>query len=251
MLNRTKIKSVGILGFGAFGRLIAKHLSAHVDLQIHDPALGKDNLIQVGQCDVVILSVPVKVFDQTIDQLNPHLKPGAIVVDVGSVKMVPDWIMREKLPSTVEIVGTHPLFGPQSTKDGIMGRKIAVCPIRGKSAFKIAAFLKRILGLQVFITSAEKHDKDAAIVQGLTHLIARILLRMEPLPRNLTTASFDHLLEAIDMVRFDSENVYMAIEQENPFAADIRNQFFDLAEEIRAEIDTPANANIHPLRLYG
>ena len=82
-----------------------------------------------------------------------------------------------------------------------------------------------------------EHDRQAAIVQGVTHLVAKVLVRMEPLPTRLTTASFDHLMRATDMVRHDSAGVFLAIERDNPYAAEVRARFFSLAESARAELD--------------
>ena len=84
------------------------------------------------------------------------------------------------------------------------------------------------------------HDREAALVQGLTHLIAKILVAMEPLPRRMTTASFDLLMRATEMVRHDSPAVFMAIEQANPHARPVRDRFFALAEEMRAHLDRDA-----------
>jgi len=126
--------------------------------------------------------------------------------------------MEAELPPFVDIVGTHPLFGPQSARDGIRGRKIAICPVRGNTAPRIAAFLRGTLGLKVFITTPEEHDRELAVVQGVTHLIAKVLVRMKPLPKRFTTASFDHLMQATEMVRHDAASVFLAIECDNPFA---------------------------------
>ena len=75
------------------------------------------------------------------------------------------------------------------------------------------------------------------MVQGLTHLIACVLMAMEPLPTRMTTASFDRLMQAVDMVRHDSPAVFRAIERDNPFAAEVRARFFTLADAARNESD--------------
>jgi prephenate dehydrogenase len=241
------ITSIGLVGFGAFGRLIADHLHPYFPLVACDPALRADDcrhgrvrfgtVAEVGRSDLVILAVPVGELSSAISKLRPHLRPGSIVVDVGSVKVRPIAVMTAELPPDVEIVGTHPLFGPQSAKDGIKGRKIALCPVRGRSARRIAAFLRHVLKLEVHVVTAEEHDRQAAIVQGVTHLVAKVLVRMEPLPTRLTTASFDHLMRATDMVRHDAASVFLAIERDNPYAAEVLAQFFSLAEAMRAELD--------------
>lgn len=238
------IASVGIMGFGAFGRLVARHLQPHVRLAVLDPGqdipadptgkgLAAADLAGIGACDLVILAMPVAEISAAITALRPHLRAGAIVLDVGSVKIGPAAAMQAGLPADVEIIGTHPLFGPQSGRHGIRGLKIAICPIRSRSAWRIAAFLRRTLGLRVIMTTPDAHDREAAMVQGLTHLIAKILVRMEPLPRRMTTASFDLLMQATEMVRYDAPGVFLAIERANPHAKAVRDQFFALAEEMR------------------
>lgn len=238
------VSSIGIMGFGAFGRLMAHHLQPHFALRICDPvqppapdASGKGLLPadaeEVAACDLVILAVPVPAIPAAIAALRPHLKTGAVVLDVGSVKIGPAQAMEAALPGDVEIIGTHPLFGPQSARNGLAGLKIALCPIRGGSTPRIAAFLRHVLKLKVVVTSADAHDREVAMVQGLTHLIAKILVRMEPLPRTMTTASFDLLMQATEMVRYDAPNVFMAIERANPHAKAVRDRFFALADEMR------------------
>ena len=246
-IQPAQIRSIGILGFGAFGRLVAAHLHPYFSLFACDPALTAEDerhahvrfgsVSDVGSCDLVILAVPVGALSSALREIRPHLRPGGIVVDIGSVKVRPIAVMKAELPPFVDIVGTHPLFGPQSARNGIAGRKIALCPVRGRSAPRIAAFLRHVLKLAVHVVSPEEHDRQAAIVQGVTHLIAKVLVRMEPLPTRLTTASFDHLMQATEMVRHDAASVFLAIERDNPYAAEIREQFFLIAEAARAELD--------------
>jgi len=244
------ISSIGLIGFGAFGRLIAEHLRDHFSLYVFDPVrplidagLGgrcvASDIAAAARCDLVILAVPVSEMHAAIRSIRPHLRPGAVVVDVGSVKLKPAAAMEAELPEFVEIVGSHPLFGPQSARNGIGGLKIALCPIRGRSAWRIAAFLRRALGLRVFVTTPDEHDREAAVVQGLTHLIAKVLVRMEPLPTRLTTASFDLLMQATEMVRYDAPSVFLAIERENPHAAAVRERFFAIAEEMKRLLEAP------------
>ncbi len=245
--SKFKSSAIGLFGFGAFGRLIAAHLAPHCPLIIHDPATAKGespppccrwgSAGEAASCAIVILAVPVGALGDVLKDIGPHLQTGAIVADVGSVKVRPVALMQGLLPEHVEILGTHPLFGPQSAKSGLRGRKIALCPERGTSFRRIAAFLRARFGLDVIVTTPEAHDREAAVAQGITHLVARVLTRMEPLPERLTTRSFDLLVEAAAMVRNDAPSVYHAIERENPFAAEVRSRFFALADAARAELD--------------
>ena len=239
--------SIGIIGFGAFGRLLARYLRPHFrDLLAYDPSLLPDSpaqvegallttLSKVASCSVVVFATPVSQLETAIHAAVPYLQPGSLVVDVGSVKVVPAEIMRRTLPENIAIVATHPLFGPQSARAGIAGLKIAVCPIRGGRSLRVAAFLRRVLQLKVVLTTPEAHDREAAMVQGLTHLIARVLVQMEPLPTRMTTRSFELLMEGVGMVRDDAPEVLDAIERSNPFSKEVRRRFFDLASALDVE----------------
>lgn len=246
-LRLTK-KSVGIVGFGAFGMLIARHIGSHFDVFAYDTApdltaqaaeLGVTlaSLEAVAQCDVIVLATPVSRCTEIVTSIAPFCRPGALVVDVGSVKVRPAEVMARHLPGHVHIVATHPLFGPESSRNGIDGLKIAICPIRGFRHRLLATFLRTRLGLQVIETTPQEHDREAATVQGLTHLIAKVLLDMGPLPTRMTTKSFDLLVEAISMVQNDAPEVFDAIEKANPYAADVRRRFFRRAAGLNLELE--------------
>ncbi len=254
--SKSQITSLGIVGFGAFGQLAALHLGQHFEIMAYDPSLDVakvakqhgvrlSSLRSVSQADVILIAAPVSSFEQVVSEIAVACKPGALIVDVGSVKVVPSEIMRRLLPNHVDIVASHPLFGPQSATTGIEGLKIAICPIQGRRHARLAAFLRKFLGLTVIMTTPEDHDQEAAVVQGLTHLIAKVLLRMGPLPTRMTTKSFDLLSEAISMVQHDAPEVFEAIEKANPNAEIVRRRFFDLAASLSVELETELRTTPH------
>jgi prephenate dehydrogenase len=238
--------SIGLIGFGAFGRLIARCLKRDFQVYVYDPAFSAgraeahgikfSSLSVAASRPIVVLAVPVQELERTVQAIRAHLRPGSVVLDVGSVKVIPAEIMRRELPDNVAIIATHPLFGPQSAADGVRGLKIAICPIRGSVGRRAAAYLRRRLGLKVIFTTPNEHDREAAIAQGLTHLIAKVLAQMEPLPKRMTTRSFDLLVQSMNMVRHDAPEVFQAIEQSNPYSADVRRRFFDLASMLDASL---------------
>ncbi|MCV3274365.1 prephenate dehydrogenase [Roseobacter sinensis] len=254
--SRSQNTSLGIVGFGAFGQLAARHLGQHFKVSAYDPSPGLASVAKqlgvplaslrsVSQADVILIAAPVSSFEQVVSEIAIACKPGALIVDVGSVKVGPAEIMRRLLPKHVDIIATHPLFGPQSAINGIEGLKIAICPIQGKQHVRLAAFLRNALGLTVIMTTPEDHDREAAVVQGLTHLIAKVLLRMGPLPTRMTTKSFDLLSEAISMVQHDAPEVFEAIEKANPYAGVVRRRFFDLATSMSVELESALRTSPH------
>jgi prephenate dehydrogenase len=245
--NTESGSTVGIIGFGAFGQLVARHMRPYFRLCAHDPAPGLEPIAErhdvtlttlktAASCPVVVLAAPVGRLQEIVDAIAAHIRPGALVLDVGSVKAGPAEIMKRGLPEHADIVATHPLFGPQSARDGVAGLKIALCPIRGRRCFRLAAFLRARFGLNVIMTTPEEHDREAATVQGLTHLIAQVLMQMEPLPTRMTTRSFDLLVAAVNMVRHDAPEVFEAIERANPHSAGVRSRFFELASALNAKL---------------
>ncbi len=224
--------SVLILGFGAFGQMAARALAPCLPVAVCDPASSAQAAAaalglrvvtpaDAGGFDAVLLAVPVPALGDCLAGLAPHLRPGQVVVDVCSVKEGPAALMRALLPEPVEILATHPMFGPQSMPQSLSGGRIVICPLRGGRWRRIAAFLRRVLGLRVIVATPEEHDRHAALTQGLTHLLARALQDFQPHPL-IRTRSFDLLCEALDMVRSDAAEVYEAVTGANPHVAALR-----------------------------
>lgn len=236
--------ALGIIGFGQFGQLAARHLARHFDITVFDRAVDGAMAEALGvsagsfedccACGVVMLAVPVRVFPDILARMAPLLRPGTLVVDVASVKVLPARLMAAALREDVEIVATHPLFGPQSARNGLRNLTVAVCAVRGAGAPKVAAFCEK-LGLRVVFTTPEEHDREMAYVQALTHLIGRTLGRMGLPDERLKTQSYQHLLELCDLLKFDTLELFTAIQRDNPFAAEISNQFVREAASLLAE----------------
>ncbi len=240
------MKSLGLVGFGQFGQLAAGVLKSHYDVLVTDVAPGAKaaalaagvafgSLEAAAAREVVVVAVPVAAMRNVFATLAPHLKPGALVVDVGSVKMLPGQWMNELLPDHVDIVATHPLFGPQSAKAGLEGLRFVICPVRGDRHERVAAF-GRSLGLIVTVTSAEEHDREMAYVQALTHLIGRSLVNLGIPDEQLKTASYQHLLELCSLIGADTFELFTAIQTQNPFAAEVASAFVDQARSLLDQV---------------
>jgi prephenate dehydrogenase len=258
-----RTKTLGFIGFGAFGSFAAQHLVPHFQVVFHDPKILElpapmnfwaqaASLEEVAACDIVVLAMPVQQLSNVVSAISPLVKPGALILDVCSVKSAPLEILSS-LPGHVDILGTHPLFGPQSGRRGLTGLPIALVPLRGHQTRSVKRFLERVLGLSVFVTTAENHDRQMAYVQGLTHLIARVVLAM-PIPEiSLKTSTFQHLEAVIDLLRHDSDELFAAICGENPYMDDMANTFFQAIEDVSVRLGiatgtkTPSKRGRHHL----
>ncbi len=236
---------LGLIGLGAFGAFARLHLAQHAEVVAHDPAWPGASLAAAAACPVVILAVPLAALAEVARTVAPLLAPGTLVIDVCSVKSAPLALLDAILPEQVDIVGTHPLFGPQSGRDGIAGLPVAVCPARrGRRRRLVARFLAATLALDVVVLAAEEHDRQMVTVQGLTHLLARIVLEMGVGETRLATPTFRHLLRMVDTVRHDSEALFRTILDANPHAATMRAQFREAAQRVEARLAQPARAMV-------
>jgi arogenate dehydrogenase (NADP+) len=80
--------------------------------------------------DVIVVAVSILSFDDTVRSFVSHIRadienrleggilPGPLVVDVLSVKEHPRQVLLDLLPPECDILCTHPMFGPDSGKNG-------------------------------------------------------------------------------------------------------------------------------------
>ena len=163
--------------------------------------------------------------EELLKKISPKIKEKSLVVDVSSVKVKPVELMLKYLPSSVQILATHPLFGPQSGKNGIEGLNMVISPIRMKHPNKFEHFLSHQLRLNVLVRTPELHDKQMAYVQALTHFVGRAINEMDVPDVEQKTPAYEKLLEIKKNLGRDSFDLFKTIENENPYAAGIRADF--------------------------
>ncbi|MCC8180796.1 MAG: prephenate dehydrogenase [Planctomycetes bacterium] len=248
----TENKCLGIIGLGAFGRFMAKHLLPWFSVKGWDSAapdraalerdgageISLESMAQVAGCDMVIFAVPWSSLAEAVELAKPHMRPDALVLDVTSVKSGPAELLPRLLPESVSILCTHPLFGPQSGKNGIAGLRIALCPIRIEKEryFRICDFLTDKLGLLVIKTNPDQHDREMARVQAMTHFMSRALKAIGLKPSLLSTRAYEKLQEFSSIVLSDSWDLFLTIQNGNPYAEEIRHRLQDEMDELESRL---------------
>jgi prephenate dehydrogenase len=240
------VTTLGIVGFGNFGRFMASHLHGRFNVRVHDRLDIADEASQLGvksaplpevaASEILVIAVPVQNMEEVLVGLRGLPRLPELVMDVGSVKVKPLDLMARHLPKRVEIVGTHPMFGPQSGRHGIAGLKMVLCPLRTRRLARIRDFLSRELRLEVLEMSPEKHDSEMAYIQGLTHWIAKALREIKLPDLSLATSAYQHLLKIEENLRDDSAALFRTIQAENPFAAGARAELLERLRELDREI---------------
>lgn len=239
---------IGIIGFGRFGQFMAKHLSQRGRVEVWDRNDRTKEAKEVGvkfvsfdevvKNPIVIISTSMESIDEMLDKMKGKLTKGQLIIDVCSLKVFACELMKKKLPSFVEILGTHPLFGPQSAKFGICGAKIALCPVRisEEKVGKIKEFCES-LGLNVFLTTPEEHDRQMAASQALTHFVGQALHHTGIKRVELSTKTFDSLMDVVDIIKNDSPELFRNMQEMNPFADNLRKKFIDELDKIEKSLE--------------
>jgi prephenate dehydrogenase len=242
---------LGIVGYGRCGQLAAEVLESDFHVVVTDTrdvaseaaarGVGWGDLAACASRPTVLLAVPVRRMPGVLRAMVPHLRPGATVVDMASVKVEPMRWMAEILPPSVARVGTHPLFGPESApKRSVVGQRIVVCEAEGhESAARSVEVVARRMGLEPLRLDPETHDREMARSQALVFLLARALSAAGLEGSEFGTPSERRVWSALHLTAADTEELYEDILRLNPFAPESARA---LAAAVRSEADRLTNS---------
>ncbi|MGO9357964.1 MAG: prephenate/arogenate dehydrogenase family protein [Xanthobacteraceae bacterium] len=193
LFPRVALIGLGLIGssiahavrqLGLAGELVATDASPAVraravELKLAD-RVAASNADAVRDADLVIACVPVGACADVAACIGPHLKPGAIVSDVGSVKGAVLRAMAPALPPSVHFIPAHPVAGTENSgpdagfAELFINRWCILTPPDGidPAALERLAAFWRALGANVEVMSADHHDLVLAVTSHLPHLIA-------------------------------------------------------------------------------
>lgn len=134
----------------------------------------------VKDADLVVLCVPVGVMGQVAAEIAPHLKDGATVSDVGSVKRQVIADVAPHLPDTVHFVPAHPLAGTEHSgptsgfAELFDNRWSLIVPPADADRVAVDKVIDfwRGLGSNVEEMDPDHHDLVLAVTSHTPHLIA-------------------------------------------------------------------------------
>ena len=137
----------------------------------------------VREADIVILATPVRDILARIKALGPILKPGSLLLDIGSTKKVICEALGA-LPAHVQPVGGHPLCGKETSgltmaEPTLYRDKVFVLsplPRTSPAALALAQSLVLAIGARPLILDPERHDRLVAAISHLPYLLAVTLV---------------------------------------------------------------------------
>ena len=193
LFNRVAFIGIGLIGSSMArvmrrdklaGSIVAcarrqETLDACLKLGIADEVTS-DYALAVKNADLVVIASPISTNKAIAKAIARHLKAGAIITDVGSVKQAVIAAIAPHLPANVHFVPAHPLAGTEYSgpeagfAELFEGRWCILTPVPGGDAAAVAKVTEfwRKAGSKIETMQADHHDKVLAITSHLPHLIA-------------------------------------------------------------------------------
>ncbi|KAE8728363.1 Arogenate dehydrogenase 1 [Hibiscus syriacus] len=180
---------VGIVGFGTFRQFLAKTIikqghtlkaTSRTDYSHISHKLGisffRDVFVFLeADNDVILISTSILSPSEVLRSIPLHcLKRRTLFVDVLSVKEHPRNVLLQVLPEEMDVLCTHPMFGPESGKNGWKDLPFVYEKVRVRDEPRCSSFLQifESEGCRMVEMSCEEHDRLAARSQFLTTLSA-------------------------------------------------------------------------------
>ena len=243
------IMRIGVYGLGRFGRLWAELLGRCHEVwgfnrrELRNPPsrvrlVGEEELFL---CDAVFFCVTISALPDVLERTARYMRPGTLVADTCSVKLLPGKWMDRAVPEGVHVLGTHPMFGPDSVRNGWEGLPLVLCPVRlGEETLRGWTDIFSGFGLRVIVMTADEHDHQAAYSQGVTHFIGRVLDDLGIGEAELATLGYRKILEVKQQTCNDPWQLFLDLQRYNPYTEEMRMRLTISLDRVMEAIAPPA-----------
>lgn len=236
-------ESVGIIGLGRFGQALASLLQADFSIVGFDtqPVDAPDfihstTLKNVLSQKTIFIAVPIRYFESVIQEIAPHIKPNTTLLDVCSVKVHPVNVMEKYLPKHCNVIATHPMFGPDSI-DANNPLNMMMHAVR--DAKNIYGNWKNYFSrksIEIIELTPDEHDQQAAMSQGVTHFIGRVIEEAGFKPTQIDTLGFTRLLQVAEQTCQDSWELFCDLQNYNPYSTGMIEQLDDALKKVHQKL---------------
>jgi prephenate dehydrogenase len=193
--------SVTVVGLGLMGASLCMDLAQnHLCREVRGVARRTDTVLQaffsgavdeatndlatgIQGADIVVLATPVRHIIATLDEIGPHLWPGALVTDMGSTKG-DICAALNTLPDSVQPIGSHPMTGKETAgfeaaESGLYRNApwvLTPLPRTSPAALALATELALAVGARPIVLEPARHDRLVASISHLPFLLASALV---------------------------------------------------------------------------
>ena len=232
---------IGIIGFGRFGQFLYQKFKKYASIFVYSPtnysnicSTYYDNLNKFLDLDldIIVFSNSIVSFQSVISEINFDKIRDTLLVDVLSVKKYPKNILLDI--SNVDILCTHPMFGPDSAAQSWEGQKFIYEKVRITNINLVNKFLKIFQneGCKMIEMTCEQHDKYTAESQFITNLTGRILDQVNLKENPISTNGFDLLLGIKNNTCKDSFDLFKGLFKFNTNSTQQLQKFRDALNSI-------------------
>jgi prephenate dehydrogenase len=201
-MNGEIFNAVGIVGIGLIGGSLAKdirtfglarrilgwnrtraHAERALELGLVDEVADEIEAV-LEQCDLVVLAMPVNILAERLPRFLDKARPGQIFIDVGSTKQALVDAVKDH-PNRAAFVACHPMAGtersgPDAAIDNLFRNRFTLLIDPQQSApeavDKVSKLWKSV-GAVLATMTAEEHDRTAALLSHMPHVLAYALAR--------------------------------------------------------------------------
>ncbi|KAI7744360.1 hypothetical protein M8C21_013813 [Ambrosia artemisiifolia] len=251
MGTSTRTLNIGIIGFGPFAQFLAEtmikqdHVVRATSRSDYSALLGPkffrdmEEFMKVGH-DVIMICTSILSVSEVVKSIPFHcLKKPTLFADVLSVKEHPRQILLQEVPEDSDVVCTHPMFGPESGKDGWNGLNFMYERVRVRDEDVCSRFLNifESEGCKMIEMTCEEHDRLAAQSQFVTHTIGRILSEMQITNTPIDTKGFEKLVQVKENTANDSLDLYTGLFIHNRFAKQQMKNLEHALERVKGSLE--------------
>mmetsp|Transcript_20380 Transcript_20380/g.58178 ORF Transcript_20380/g.58178 Transcript_20380/m.58178 type:complete len:783 (+) Transcript_20380:159-2507(+) len=261
---------IGIVGFGNFGQFLAKTFARKhpvVGTSRSDqsemarslgvayvPGMDFAKMIAEG-VNVFVICTSILSFESVMKRFSRCVaewkedtsgaeRRNILLVDVLSVKEWPRKVLLDLFADDkhgaidVDILCTHPMFGPESGRYGWQGLPFVYEVVRCRQLAKCQAFLNlfEAEGCRMIELSCGLHDKYAASTQFITHLTGRVLGKQRVESTPIDTKGFQSLLQLVDNTVKDSFDLFCGLYRFNANSTAQLESFTESLAEIKLDL---------------
>ena len=236
------MNQIGIIGFGRFGKVLARILQKGFNVIAYDPnfqdqyeRVKTTTLDLLLEVKTIFVCVPISQLEGVIKQISPNLSDDTTIIDVCSVKLYPKKVMEKYLPKNIGYIATHPLFGPDSFN---LNKNLKMTMYAEKDIYKVYNFWKEFFsgqGIEIINMNPKIHDKLAANSQGLTHFIGRTLMNFGAKRTNIDTEGYRNLLNLMEQTCNDTQQLYNDLQKYNPYT---KKMIYSINQAVNSQIQS-------------
>ena len=230
------INKVGIIGgtgkMGSSFKTAFERLS--IKVFISDKETKDDENLIIGNCDWIILSVPIDQTASVFKRIKNKIKPNQLFSDFTSVKSI---LSEEIRDIGFEFISCHPLFGPLNNFEG---QNIVTIPLTIGDRYNEVKGIFKKMGLKTTeIKTFDEHDKYMSLIQGMTHFthvcfttaMKKLNLNIDKV-MDICSPIYQSNISFSSRITGGDENLYTNIIMDNPKNKEVIEMYLKTSNEI-------------------